>query len=89
MISRKHLDEITDYIKNNVALNDDIMLSSDENYYQLTEMIFSLHNLLHEAVTGERYDYMFHWCNKTGAWTESNFFDSFNPDDPDKKIFNI
>lgn len=33
----------------------------------LVDVIASLHNLLYEAVTGERYDYMFHWANKVGS----------------------
>lgn len=37
--------------------------------------IASLHNLLYEAVTGERYDYMFHWANKVGGDCLDNIFD--------------
>lgn len=29
----------------------------------LVDIIASLHNLLCEAVTGNRYNYMFHWAN--------------------------
>ena len=41
----------------------------------LIDIIASLHNLLYEVVTGERYDYMFHWCNKIGADCLDNIFD--------------
>ena len=41
----------------------------------LTDIIASLHNLLYEAVYGQRYDYMFHHCNKIGADCLDNVFD--------------
>ena len=41
----------------------------------LIDIIASLHNLLYEAVTGNRYDYAFHWCNKIGADCLDNIFD--------------
>lgn len=41
----------------------------------LVDVIASLHNLLCEAVTGERYDYMFHWANKVGGDCLDNIFD--------------
>ena len=42
----------------------------------LVDIIASLHNLLYEAVTGERYDYMWHWANKCGSWCNDNVFDN-------------
>ncbi|MBR6502621.1 MAG: hypothetical protein IKT42_04190 [Clostridia bacterium] len=44
-------------------------------YVDLIDIIASLHNLLYEAVTGERYDYMFHWCNKIGCDCLDDIFD--------------
>ena len=49
-------------------------------YADLIDIIASLHNLLYEAVTGERYDYMFHWCNKIGADCIDNIFDYLEDD---------
>lgn len=69
------LDEITTYLKENVFKNTDIMYTDDDMILDLLEMIASLHNLLYEAVTGERYDYMFHWANKIGSWVYDDFFD--------------
>lgn len=42
----------------------------------LVDIIASLHNLLCEAVTGDRYDYMFHWANKCGSWCIDDVFDN-------------
>lgn len=41
----------------------------------LVDIIASLHNLLYEAITGERYDYMFHWANKCGSDCNDDIFD--------------
>lgn len=41
----------------------------------LIDVIASLHNLLYEEVTGERYNYMFHWANKVGAYCQDDIFD--------------
>lgn len=42
----------------------------------LIDTIASLHNLLYEEVTGQRYDYMFHWSNKAGYYgVLDNIFD--------------
>lgn len=38
------------------------------------EIIASLYELLHITVTGEKYNYMFHWANKAGSWVEDNLF---------------
>lgn len=69
------LNEITTYLKENVFKNPDIMYTDDDTILDLLEMIASLHNLLYEEVTGERYDYMFHWANKIGSWVYDDFFD--------------
>lgn len=42
----------------------------------LVDIIASLHNLLCEAVTGNRYNYMFHWANKCGSWCKDDVFDN-------------
>ena len=92
MISKKQLDEITDFLKWNIFRNGDIMYDDDfpgvklekaytDKYHgeitevDLTDIIASLHNLLYEAVYGQRYDYMFHHCNKIGADCLDNVFD--------------
>lgn len=41
----------------------------------LVDIIASLHNLLCEAVTGNRYDYMFHHANKIGSICSDDIFD--------------
>lgn len=84
MITKEKLDEITGYLLENVWRNSDVMYpyyppgckeDPSELVSDLVDIISSLHNLLYEAVTGERYDYAFHWCNKIGSCTKDNIFD--------------
>jgi len=81
MIDEKKMDEITNWLKENVfrnptlLFNDNIRGESDDDI-DLIDVIASLHNLLYECVNGERYDYMFHWCNKEGSYCWDNIFDS-------------
>lgn len=79
----EQLNSITSFLKEKVWRNADVMYMQSDNQgieeiepADLVDIISSLHNLLYEEVTGKRYDYAFHWCNKVGAWTEDNIFDS-------------
>lgn len=71
-ITKEQLDRITEYLKVNVWRNVEYY---NEETGELIDVISSLHNLLYECVTGQRYDYAFHWCNKIGSWTIDNIFD--------------
>lgn len=76
----EQLDYITVWIKDNVMRNSKIMFEDavrgDDKYYDvdLIEVIASLHNMLYKEVTGEYYDYMFHWANKVGSWVYDDMF---------------
>lgn len=82
MITKEDLDKITETLIENVFRNEDIMFNVihnepiviDNEYADLIDIIASLHNLLYEAVTGEKYDYMWHWANKVGSWCNDNIF---------------
>lgn len=88
MISKEQLDNITSFLKWAIFRNPHIMLEElpgvvinpgEEKEKQievdLTDIIATLHNLLCEAITGERYDYMWHWANKIGSWCSDDVFD--------------
>lgn len=77
-MDEEKLGYIRGYIVENVMRNPDIMFN-DEIREQpldldLVDIIASLYNELHEVVTGERYDYMFHWANKVGSWVNEDIF---------------
>ena len=75
-MNKEKLDIITKDIKNNVMRNSDIVYNLNAETLILLDYIASLHNLLYEEVTGERYDYMFHWTNKIGYnGIEDDIFD--------------
>lgn len=87
-MTEKQLNAITEYLKENVWRNGDIMYADaveTKDGKHVSDVISSLHNLLYEVVTGERYNYAFHWANKIGMWTEDNIFDEIlddNKEDP-------
>lgn len=90
-MTEKELDNITSWLKWNVFRNEDVMYAEDpetekgDRYYDLIDMIASLHNLLYEAITGDKYDYWFHWCNKIGSDCNENFFDDIMKGDQDNE----
>lgn len=94
MITKEELDNITFTLKEQVFKNEKIMhllknkedyiLFINNQYTDVIDIIASLHNLLYEAVTGNKYDYMWHWANKIGAWCEDNLF-KVGEDDEQKR----
>lgn len=69
-MTSNQLDEVRHWLVDNIMRNPDIMLFSDEirnDKIDLVEVIASLYELLHREVTGQPYNYMFHWANKCGA----------------------
>jgi hypothetical protein len=76
-ITEEKLNKITNYIICEIMRNPHIMYNEfiQESDIDIIGVIASLHNLLYEAVTGERYDYMFHWANKLGGWCYDDLFD--------------
>ena len=69
------LQVIRKYIIDNIMRNEDIMHNEDaRNYVDLPSVIASLYELLHREITGESYNYMFHWANKVGSTVEDNLF---------------
>ena len=55
------LDKITEQLK---LIMRDIY---EYSYYDLIDIIASLHNEYYKSLYGEYYDYMFHWFNKATA----------------------
>lgn len=64
-MDRSKLDKITEYI-DNVMRSGLVYLANDDSVIYLMDIIASLHNELYKEVTGDYYDYMFHWTNKCG-----------------------
>lgn len=78
-MTKEQLDKITEYLKCNVWRNANVMFDNacieEDDVSNLVDIISSLHNLLYEEVTGERYNYAFHWANKVGSDVVDNIFD--------------
>lgn len=84
-MNKEEVDKITCWIKDHIMRNSDIMhnydvrnitFESDKELLDidLIDIIASLHNMLYKEVTGEYYDYMFHWANKVGSWVYEDMF---------------
>lgn len=73
------LKAIRDFIVNYI-MRDSYVMYSDEardmgrHHIDLIYVIASLYEELHKQVTGEPYEYMFHWANKVGSWVEDDLF---------------
>lgn len=78
-MNKDQLHKITSYLVDNVWRNENVMFDKEfieeHDVETLVDIISSLHNLLHEEVTGERYNYAFHWANKVGSGVDDNMFD--------------
>lgn len=81
---RTGIKKVTDWLKDNIIQNVDIMISDgaraaglmddgitiNETGIDLVCVIVYLHNRLSEEITGNPYNYMFHWANKIGSWVD-------------------
>ena len=67
---------IREFIIENIIREPDIFMEClDINVTEdidLIDVITGLYNMLHKSVTGEDYDYMWHWANKIGFWCDDN-----------------
>ena len=64
IMTKEELDNITCYIKENVMRNEDVVFDNGKYTDFMLDLIATLHNYLYKEVTGEYYNYMFHWYNK-------------------------
>lgn len=76
---KEQLKMIRDFIVNYIMRDDQVMYSDDArdvgpHHIDLIYVIASLYEELHKQVTGEPYEYMFHWANKVGSWVEDDLF---------------
>ena len=63
-MKKETLDKITADVAEAVRNGATTLLYGDEDEkFKLLDIIASLHNELYHEVTGEYYDYMFHWAN--------------------------
>lgn len=75
-MNEKQLDVLTAWLKEHIFTNTEIMFNDtlwDESIdfdnvdASVIDIIATLHNIIYQLVTGEKYDYMWHWCNKIGS----------------------
>lgn len=71
---------IREYIIDTVLSPDVFFAEDEETVTYLVNVVTSLYNMLHKEVTGEYYDYMFHWANKIGAEIDEHMFKEVTDD---------
>lgn len=65
---------IDDILRNPTIMFNDNIRGIENNDIDLISVIVDLYEELHKMVTGEKYNYMFHWANKVGSWVETGEF---------------
>ena len=70
LLSEDELSKIRNYIIDNYIRNPDVMFNLNDDNQDLINAVVGLYDILHITVTGEHYDYMWHWANKIGAWCD-------------------
>ena len=78
-MTKENLKALTNDLIDNVIQNPDYVFDlGAEHNIELLEIIASLHNLLYKEVTGQYYDYMFHWYNKiAGGLLEDGLYKKY------------
>lgn len=74
-INETKLTYIREYLVEHVYRNGDIMYNEEIINSDLLDIVCDLYEYLHVLITGESYDYFFHWANKLGCWQETGYFD--------------
>lgn len=77
-MTEEELELICNYIVENIARNPDVFIKcldiDVDDQLDVIDIIVGLYDMLHKAVTGKNYDYMWHWANKIGFWCEDDRF---------------
>lgn len=83
-MNEKQLDILTTWLKEQIFMNTKIMFNDvmwDESIdfgnvdTTVIDIIATLHNIIYKLVTGDNYNYMWHWCNKIGSDCDDHAFD--------------
>lgn len=84
-INKEDLNIIKDFIIDNVVENENIMFNETlDNEVDLISLICSLYNVLYNTITGDRYDYFFHWANKIGGSCDDYYIEHILRNETDK-----
>lgn len=77
-MNEEELKKVRDFLVDNVFRNPDVFIKcldiDVDEHLDVIDIIAGLYDMLHKAVTGENYDYMWHWANKIGFWCDDGWF---------------
>ena len=74
-IDEDRLTKIREYLIDNIMRDTNLIFSDINLEFDVVDIIANLYEYLHQTVTGESYDYMWHWCNKAGGWCNTYLMD--------------
>lgn len=74
MKDTEQLNNIRIYLIEHFYMNEDFAFNSLTSDYHLLEIIANLYELAHQAITGEEYDYLWHYYNKISASVFNTYF---------------
>lgn len=74
-MNEEELKKVREFLIDNLFRNpgfvfSDVSITEGNDGIDYVDLIASLYDMLHLSVTGEHYDYMWHWCNKVGGWCD-------------------
>lgn len=77
-MNEEELKKICEFIVYNIIRDPNIFIQCSDIHIKynidIIDVIVGLFDMLHKEVTGENYDYMWHWANKIGFWCEDEHF---------------
>lgn len=74
-IDEERLTKIRKFLIDNIMRDPDVVFSDANTEYDVVDIIANLYEYLHQLVTDESYDYMWHWCNKVGGYCNTYLMD--------------
>lgn len=72
-MTEQELSRVCSYIIDNIMYNEIYWDLFHFEGIDIIDIIAGLFEMLHYEVTGEHYDYMWHWCNKMGGWCDTEY----------------
>lgn len=94
-MTEEELIKIREYIIENIIREPSIYIKCNDidlpGNLDVIDIIVGLYDMLNKEVTGEPYDYMWHWANKIGFWCDdARFYNHVVKGDSDNEnVLNI
>lgn len=76
-LTEEDLRVIRDFIIDNVCKNENFVFNETlENEIDIISLVCSMYNVLYNVITGNKYDYFYHWTNKIGGACDDYYIEN-------------